>query len=182
MNVCLMRHAHAVERDEWNGTDAARPLIAKGRNAAAEAARGLARLPEPITRIITSPYLRALETADIVAARLRVPVTINDALKEPRTPLNHFIAALREADYEPNLLFVGHQPMLGQVLAQLQGDCAGEVDIKKAGVAYVALPGAPDHVNAADIPFGRLIDGASLLWLRTWRELAALAEGGDNQA
>jgi phosphohistidine phosphatase len=182
MNVYLMRHAHAVEKDEWSGSDAARPLINKGRNAAAEAARGLARLPEPITRIITSPYMRALETADIVAARLDVLVTTNDALTEPHTPLNYFIAALREANYEPNLLFVGHQPMLGQVIAQLQGDCTGEVDIKKAGVACVALPGAPDHMGATDIPFARLVDGASLLWLWTWRELAALADGDDNQA
>lgn len=175
MNVYLMRHAHAVEKDEWSRPDAERPLTDKGRHAAAEAARGLARLPDPVTRIISSPYARARETAEIVAARLEVPLALNSALAEERTPLNYFLAALREEEYAPNLLFVGHQPMLGQILAQLQGDCDGMVDLKKAGAAFVALPGIPDDVDAAsDLPFARLVESASIIWLRTWRELAAL--------
>ena len=176
MNVYLMRHAHAVERDEWSGPDAERPLTDKGRKAAAEAARGLTRLTDPVTRVISSPYTRARETAEIVAARLRLSVALNSALTEERTPLNYFLATLREEAYAPGLLFVGHQPMLGQILAHLQGDCDGIVDMKKAAVAFVALPGIPDDMDAAsDLPFARLVDGASLVWLRAWRELAAQA-------
>jgi broad specificity phosphatase PhoE len=44
MNLYLMRHAHAVEPDEWNGTDSERPLIVKGRRAAEAAAAGLTNL------------------------------------------------------------------------------------------------------------------------------------------
>lgn len=166
MNLYLMRHAHAVEPDEWNGPDSERPLIEKGRRAAEAAAAGLARRTPPISQIITSPYARAADTAAIVATRLGVAVTPSDALA-PHFDLARLTAMLAEAGWASDLLLVGHQPSLGLVLGALLGRPDRPVALKKAAVALVTLPDAP--VAGASPP--RLEGAGALRWLRTWREL-----------
>lgn len=161
MNLYLMRHAHAGQREEWTGPDFERPLTEKGRRAAEAAASGLAHRSPPISRIITSPYVRAAETAAIVAARLGVPVTTSDALS-PSFGLSGLAAVLTEAGWAGDLLLIGHQPSMGQVLAALIGQGDVMVDMKKASVARVILP---------DEGSQRLEGVGSLRWLRTWREL-----------
>ncbi len=166
MNLYLMRHAHAVEPDEWTGPDSERPLIDKGRRASDAAAAGLARRSPPISRIITSPYARAAETAAIVAARLGVPVTDSDALA-PGFDLSALAAVLAEADWASDLLLVGHQPSMGHVLAALLGRGDEPMDMKKASVARVILPDAPASGESRP----PLEGAATLRWLRTWRKL-----------
>jgi phosphohistidine phosphatase len=167
MNLYFMRHAHALTHDEWPGPDPERPLTEKGRHASDAAASGLAHRSPPISRIITSPYARAAETAAIVAARLGVPVTSSEALT-PEFSLSGLAAILAEADWASNLLLVGHQPSMGQVLAGLIGQEGGMVDMKKASVARIILPdGGPQTIEGA----------GSLRWLRTWRELQAKGKG-----
>lgn len=167
MNLYFMRHAHADARDEWTGPDSERPLVEKGRRAADVAAAGLARRSPPISRIITSPYARAAETAAIVAARLGISVTASDALT-PRFDLPGLAALLAEAEWASDLLLVGHQPSMGQVLAGLIGQGDAMVDMKKASVARVILPDASPP---------RLEGAGALRWLRTWRELGARDSG-----
>ena len=60
MTLVLVRHAPAGDRLEWEGDDRLRPLDKRGRKQAA-------RLPEllegvPIGRIVSSPYLRCMQT------------------------------------------------------------------------------------------------------------------------
>jgi phosphohistidine phosphatase len=166
MNLYLMRHAHAVEPDEWRGPDSERPLIEKGRRAAEAAATGLARRSPPVSRVITSPYTRAADTAEIVATRLGVIVTANEALAL-NFDLARLAVILDEATWASDLLLVGHQPNMGQVLAALLGRPDRPVELKKAAVALVTLPDGP----VAGAP--RLEGAGALRWLRTWRELGA---------
>lgn len=172
MNLYFMRHAHAVARDGWTSPDPERPLIEKGYRATEAAASGLARLSPPISRIITSPYVRAAQTATIVAERLGAPVTSSDALT-PRFGLPSLAALLAEADWESDLLLVGHQPSMGQTLAALIGRGDGMVDMKKASVALVALPDRRSHGDHQP----SLAGAGKLRWLRTWRELGEQGGG-----
>ncbi len=57
-------------------------LTTDGRSQAADAALALHENDAPITRIIASPYTRALETAHIVADRLDVPITVEPLVRE----------------------------------------------------------------------------------------------------
>ncbi len=166
MNLYLMRHAHAVEPGEWTGPDYERPLIEKGRRAAAAAALGLAHRSPPISRIITSPYARAAETAAIVAERLGAPVTASDALA-PGFDLSRLTGLLAEAGWASDLLLVGHQPSLGAVIASLIGQGGALMGMKKAAVARVTLPDMP---ASGETP---LAGAGKLRWLRSWRELEA---------
>ena len=163
MDVYLMRHAHAVEPDEWAGRDAERPLTDKGRKAAEAVARGLARESPPISQIVSSPYARAFESAQIVGRRLGIPVIPDERLAVGFS-LDWLPMLFVEAQWPARLLAVGHQPSMGGVAAALMGQPGGYMELKKAAVARVALP---DGVVSGG---GSLAGIGTLIWLRTWRE------------
>lgn len=80
MTIYVVRHAKAGSRSRWEGPDDQRPLSKSGRRQADALADGLAAA-EP-SRIISSPYVRCRQTVDPLAARLRLPVELSDALAE----------------------------------------------------------------------------------------------------
>lgn len=78
--VLLVRHAKAGEREAWDGPDHLRPLSKKGWAQAARLAEDLAG--QGITRVVSSPYLRCVQTVEPLAERLGVGVEESDALAE----------------------------------------------------------------------------------------------------
>src|SRR3984893_7464329 len=76
----LVRHAKAGSRRDWEGPDECRPLTAAGRlQAAAIAERLRAR---PVTRLLSSPYLRCVQTLEPLAKELGLVVECDDDLAE----------------------------------------------------------------------------------------------------
>lgn len=134
----LLRHAHAGDPERWSGDDSARPLSDRGRRQAERLGRFLAGSPEPPDLLISSPRLRALETADTVAGILGVPVVKDPRLAqrlEPGLVTDILLAAGPAA--RPCL--VGHDPDLSSLLGQLLG--IAELPMRKGAVARVDLPG-----------------------------------------
>jgi 8-oxo-dGTP diphosphatase len=78
--VFLVRHARAGDRDEWTGDDRLRPVDGRGRRQADAVAAPLAGYP--VTRLVSSPYLRCVQTLEPLAARLSLPVEPAPALAE----------------------------------------------------------------------------------------------------
>jgi phosphohistidine phosphatase SixA len=80
----LLRHAAAGHRAHWDGDDFHRPLDAEGRRQAA----ALVELLRPlgVRRVVSSPYVRCLETVRPLAAALEVPVEPDDRLAEGAGP------------------------------------------------------------------------------------------------
>jgi phosphohistidine phosphatase SixA len=76
----LVRHASAGDRDDWAGDDRLRPLDARGRRQANELAELLAGLG--LRRVVSSPYVRCVETVEPLAAVLGVSVEHDDRLAE----------------------------------------------------------------------------------------------------
>jgi phosphohistidine phosphatase len=141
MRLLIVRHAIALPRGTPGVPDAERPLTPRGRRRFESAARGLARaLPRP-DALLTSPWKRARQTADILAAAY--------GRLEPRdTP------ALADGNFEPlaraldaypakaSVAIVGHEPWLSGLLARLLGSSEGDrLEFKKGGVAVVDLDG-----------------------------------------
>lgn len=80
----LVRHAKAGDRSRWNGDDVLRPLSGKGRRQAVSLCERLLPLvaPRPGAVLLSSTYLRCLQTLEPLAARLHSEVGSDDRLTE----------------------------------------------------------------------------------------------------
>lgn len=80
MKVVLVRHARAGKRDEWTGDDRLRPLDDRGRRQAAGLVGALTVLG--VDRLVSSPYVRCIQTLEAAAAALDLPIENRDELAE----------------------------------------------------------------------------------------------------
>lgn len=132
----LLRHAHAGNPARWDGDDASRPLSEKGRRQAKDLGGLLALIDEPPDLLITSPKVRSLQTAEIVAKELRgrVKVVVDDRLGDG-PDLATVNAVLDDAGpaYRPCL--IGHDPAFSELLGACIG--TGPVPMRKAALARV---------------------------------------------
>jgi len=151
MELLVIRHAIAVERtDEL--PDADRQLTERGRRRFRQVVRGLRVLDLRVDRILSSPWRRAAETADLALPLLRPDgaAEVSPLLTQP--PTAELLAQIASIS-APRVAVIGHEPWLGELIAMLlQGERRfGEViPLKKGGVAYLegaATPGGM-HLRA----------------------------------
>jgi phosphohistidine phosphatase len=133
----LLRHAHAGD-SHWTGDDAARPLSDKGRHQAERLARLLATLDEAPDLFITSPRVRAAQTADIVAKALGTPVILDERVAGP-LDTDTVDAILLAAGPAQRPCLVGHDPDFSELLGELLGVPA--IPMRKGAIARIDLPG-----------------------------------------
>ncbi len=145
--ILFLRHGKAASRAAWDQDDGLRPLTAEGAALMEREAAGMRRLGLAPDVIVTSPLVRARETAAIVAAALQTaagPVE-DDRLAHgfDARVLERLIAEYPEAR---GLMVVGHEPEFSATIAELIG--GGYIDMKKGGLACVdaAGPGLEDAV------------------------------------
>lgn len=136
----LLRHAHAGDPAKWDGDDASRPLSEKGRRQAKDLGGLLAVIDEPPDLFITSPKVRAVQTAEIVAKamRNRVKVAVDDRLAGPLDPVlvNAILDAAGNA-FRPCI--VGHDPDFSQLLGEFIG--TAPIPMRKAALARIDFAG-----------------------------------------
>jgi phosphohistidine phosphatase len=121
-SLYLIRHAWAEDRsDEWPD-DSKRPLTAKGIEKMREVVRGLAELDPQIEDVLTSPFVRAKQTADVLLEGLAPAprLSIVPALVPGGTPAQVADALSGHAGAEV-LALIGHEPSLGEFAAWLVG-------------------------------------------------------------
>ena len=165
MHLYLMRHGIAINRDDQScPPEADRHLTPKGIERTRAAALGLARLGARAQVMLTSPFLRSVQTAEIVCEVLGYPVKKirrTDALKPEARPAQLLAEVARlKAD---SVMCFGHAPHLDLVIAQAVGSGSVITALKKAGVACLEF-------ESYDAPRG------SLLWLHTSKSLRLLGE------
>jgi len=132
----LLRHAHAGDPMKWKGADFDRPLSTKGRAQAERLGSLLARADFKSDAILTSPKVRALETAELVAERIGVKPILEDRLAETVT-LADLEQILTSAGNPSRPVIVGHDPDFSELLALLVG--ASEIPMRKGALARVDL-------------------------------------------
>ena len=132
----LLRHADAGDPMAWTGPDADRPLSGKGEKQADRLGRFLAGVGFAPDAVITSPKVRAAQTAERVAERLDVRVTVDDRLAGPLTPAT-IEAILRDAGDPARPVLVGHDPDFSELLADLAG--APDLEMRKGAIARIDL-------------------------------------------
>ena len=136
----LLRHAHAGDPAGWRGPDEARPLSDKGEKQADRLGRFLADVGFAPDAIITSPKLRAAQTADRVAERLGVPVATDDRLAGGLDP-DTIEAILRDAGDPVRPVLVGHDPDFSELLEDLTGSSG--LEMKKGAIARIDIERPP---------------------------------------
>ena len=116
MAIILVRHAEAEDR-ALGTPDPERTLVAAGRRAAKATGKALAALKVDPGVIVTSPYPRAHETAEIIAHELGAPLADDSALLglEPGD-----LAGLTER-HGDDLLLVGHEPDFSALVLAITG-------------------------------------------------------------
>jgi phosphohistidine phosphatase len=164
LELCFFRHGIAVEKDDPSvASDEERPLTEDGARKTRAAAEGLKRLDAGYDKILTSPWLRAKQTAAILADVLALPSPEElPELAGDRTP-SDLLDALAQHHGKRTLL-VGHEPLLSAtVIHVLGGEWA--LDLKKAGACAIEVDSLPPR------------DSGTLLWHLTSRQLRMMVKG-----
>jgi phosphohistidine phosphatase len=123
--IYLLRHGDAEKGD---GDDDARRLTAKGERQARAAGRALAALGADLDACLTSPKLRAAETARLACEPLGLEPEVAEELR------GGGFDSLALAAGRGDVLLVGHEPSLSDEVARLTG---GRVKLRKGGIAIV---------------------------------------------
>lgn len=134
----LLRHAHAGDSSKWKGEDAVRPLSDRGEKQAERVAALLSSAEERPDLFITSPKVRALDTAKIVAKALKVPLVVDKRLVGPLDPglVEDILLAAGPAQRP---CIVGHDPDFSFLLQELTGSPG--VMMRKGALARVDYEG-----------------------------------------
>lgn len=138
MNLYLLRHGIAVDPSVPDfAKDAERPLTPKGRRRLLQITQAMMALKISFDVILSSPYVRAAQTAEIVAKSLkrRKQLRFTEELMPGGNPklLIQLITELRPRP--KNILLVGHEPYLGKLIALLTaGNTSMEIDVKKGSL------------------------------------------------
>jgi len=145
MELVFLRHGLAVDREEWKGEDEGRPLTTEGVDRTKEVVRGLRALKVRPDVILSSPLLRARETAEIAKQGLSsdAKVELADELTSSAAP-DQLIARLADLAEKPVVLCVGHEPHLSTTIsAMVSGKTAASFEVKKAGACCIRFTGIP---------------------------------------
>ena len=141
MNLYIIRHAIAVdEADSDYESDSERPLTDKGRKKMRQIAKALRHLGVEFDLILSSPYVRACETAEILAEvfKMKDKIVFNDHLIPEGNP-ELLIGEINEKHSVDSLAIVGHEPYLSALIGVLTADTAKiEITLKKGGVGYLS--------------------------------------------
>jgi len=161
MEIYILRHGIAVERGSPGyKKDSERPLTDEGEEKMRQIAKAILAMDLKFDLILSSPYVRAQQTAQIVAAELDQEVTFTELL----VPDGNSLELIREINDEKpqRVLLVGHEPDLSQLVSiLLTGDSETAIELKKGGLC---------KLTADRLAFGRC---ATLNWLLTPKQLRA---------
>ncbi|MBI2603479.1 MAG: phosphohistidine phosphatase SixA [Deltaproteobacteria bacterium] len=165
MELYILRHGLAADREAWMDSDSKRPLTEEGQKKMERIAKAMQNMQVSFDAILSSPYTRALQTAEIVAKRLEA---------QGKLELNEHLACggdqrllmeeLGRREDTKNVLLVGHEPDLSTLISYLI--CGSErafIEMKKGGLA---------KLNVSSPFLGQC---AALSWLMTPRQLMMLA-------
>ena len=162
MELYILRHGIAVER----GTpgykkDSDRPLTKEGEEKLHQIAQAMLAMELKFDLILSSPYVRAAKTAEIVASKLDGEVTFTEFLESGG---NQLALISQINDEKPQrVLLVGHEPDLSRLISLLTtGGTSAAIELKKGGLCKMTVD---------KLTFGQC---ATLNWLLTPKQLRAL--------
>jgi len=148
VKLYFLRHGVAPDPQTWEGDDFVRPLTADGRKRMKREAKALAKLDLTLDLILTSPLVRAQQTAAIVAQRLNLQHRlVEDERLGPGFGAERLGAILREHSDAGALMLVGHEPSMSATIGEIVG--GARIELKKGGLACVEVDSAASSCTLA---------------------------------
>ena len=136
MKCYFLRHGIAVESEAWSGSDFDRPLTRDGRSRMEREAKAIAELELDLDCIVSSPLLRAKQTAEILADRLDMrDKLLEDARLGGSFDLERLRAILAAHAGAASIALVGHEPSMSMTIGHAIGSAG--IELKKAALAGV---------------------------------------------
>jgi phosphohistidine phosphatase len=139
MKLLILRHATAARPGIPGVADEDRQLTSRGRKRFKRAAKGLAEIMPAPDVLLTSPLVRARETANIVGKVWKL-VPTEEPLLAGGSP-DALLAAVTVHPEDSVVALVGHEPDMSRLLAHMVGGHGERVPFKKGGAALVELDG-----------------------------------------
>jgi len=168
MELYIIRHAIAQPLGRKNDfTDEKRALTTEGRDRMRDVARGLRKLGIELDLILTSPLVRAVETAEVVASVFGVgkkDVEQTDNLA-PGASSGELFAELKNRTGAESIVLVGHQPYLGELVSKVvRGNGGFSFELKKGSVCCLSVTETVPELHG------------TLSWLMTPKQMRLLAK------
>ncbi|MBI4970851.1 MAG: phosphohistidine phosphatase SixA [Candidatus Omnitrophica bacterium] len=167
MELFILRHAIAENPGPKFRTDSQRPLTDEGIQKMKDVAKGMLAMDLSFDLILTSPYLRTRQTADIVANifDLKKKVAVTENLASIGGDPKRLVSEIdKHYKSRKSILIVGHEPYLSGLISMLMlGNKAGSINMKKAGLAKLTV---------YDLKYDQC---ATLEWLMTPKQIAELS-------
>jgi phosphohistidine phosphatase len=138
VRLYFLRHGAAADADTWRGSDFDRPLTDQGRERIALESHAIKHLNLALDRIVTSPFLRAKQTAAIVADVLKMQTApVEDERLGANFGVEPLAGVLCAHPKECALMLVGHEPTFSATIGRLIGGAA--LEVKTGSLARVDL-------------------------------------------
>lgn len=145
MDLYIIRHAWAAERDDsrWPD-DGMRPLAAEGKERFARFVKKLVGIGVAPRIIATSPLVRCVETAEILAAALDGPMLVKLDELQPGSDLQGLLRwTVKQSAKHEQIAWVGHAPDVDRLAATLIGDGGALIRFSKGAAAAIRFDGEP---------------------------------------
>lgn len=164
MVVYIVRHAIAVERETASYPNDDRPLTEAGKGKMSKAAKAIAKLVRDVDVILTSPLIRAHDTARIIARALGAEQKLELCKGlAPGSSLKDLMSYLSKYKGMKSIMVVGHQPDLGYLASAMLGSNESIVEFKKGAICAIEISALPQKGKGM------------LLWHLQPKQLRALA-------
>jgi phosphohistidine phosphatase len=162
MEIYILRHGIAVERGSRGyKNDSDRPLTKEGQEKMRQIAEAMLAMDLKFDLILSSPYVRARQTAEIVAAEIGGEVTLTDFLI-PNANALELIAEIND-EKPQRVLLVGHEPDLSHLISVfVSGNGNAQIELKKGSLC---------KLTSDKLSFGQC---ATLNWLLAPKQLRSI--------
>lgn len=151
MPIRIVAIRHGKPLSAGYAEDSLRPLSEEGRNATHELLQKLEIMALIPALILTSPLLRARQTAEVASAYFNAPLEDEPALGD-EFDQDVLLEKLRSSSDAPTIFLVGHAPTLAKFISHLAGKAVLPKGMVQSGAAIIEFDGAPAFGA------GRLID------------------------
>jgi phosphohistidine phosphatase len=142
MKLYIVRHGIAIDREDPKcPPDPERYLTEEGMEKTKQVARGVAALGAVVDLLLSSPYVRAMQTAEIFASALeysKQKIRRTDLLL-PGAEISMLFRELAKDKHSSTVFLFGHAPHLDEVIATAVGSKHHLTSLKKAGVALIEM-------------------------------------------